>query len=164
MCQVKLSICVHCAKVFGARMKYCDTVRATMSVMDNSPFEITSSFNWSPMEGCTGLQIHHTANLDVCKDDTPRPEAPFERPAATRPSARSPYPTPMMIQRAELREQLPSPPGIRGHRAAASAPLESDFQPQMQLQVQMQAEPSTGETPTAGSPNTSWSGSTVSYY
>ncbi|KAL7924130.1 hypothetical protein ACQKWADRAFT_20796 [Trichoderma austrokoningii] len=160
MCQVTLSICIHCAKVFGAKMEYCDTVRATISVTDSSPFEITSSFNWSPMEGCTGLQIHHTANLDVCKDDTPRSEAPFERPAATRPSTRSPYPTPMAIQRAELREQLPSPPRIQRHRGVASVSLGSDLQPQMQ----MQAEPSTEETPTAGSPNSSWSGSTISYY
>ncbi|PTB40771.1 uncharacterized protein TrAFT101_005931 [Trichoderma asperellum] len=165
MCQVKLSICVHCAKVFGAKMKYCDTVQAAISVTDSSPFEITSSFNWSPMEGCTGLKIHHTANLDACKDDVSRSEAPFERPAATRPSARSPYPMPTMIQRTEIREQLPAPPGMEEHRAVASVPLGSDMQPQMQLQIQqMQAGPSTRETLTASSPNSSWSGSTVSYY
>ncbi|KAM0249889.1 hypothetical protein ACHAQJ_008828 [Trichoderma viride] len=165
MCEVKLSICVHCGKIFGAKMQYCDPVQDTMSVADSSPFEITSSFNWSPMEGCSGLQIHHTANLDACRNDLSRTEAPpFERPTAARPSARSPYPTPMTIQRTEIREQLPPLAGMEEHRGAAMMPLGSDLQTQMQLQIQMQTEPSTGDTPTAGSPSSSWSGSTVSYY
>jgi hypothetical protein len=139
-------------------MQYCDPVQVTMSVTDSSPFEITSSFNWSPMEGCSGLQIHHTANLDACRNDMSRTEAPFERPTAARPSARSPYPTAMTIQRAEIREQLPPLVGMEEHRGAAVIPLGSE------LQTQMLTEPSTGETPTAGSPSSSWSGSTVSYY
>ncbi|PTB68753.1 hypothetical protein BBK36DRAFT_1191792 [Trichoderma citrinoviride] len=165
MCEVELSICVHCGKVFAAKMKYCDPVRGKLLVADSTPFEISSSFNWSPMEGCDGLQIHPTANLDACRNDITRPEVPFDRPAAARPSARSPYPTPMALQRTDMPEQLPQAAGVEEQRqGVAMTPLGSDVQLQLQMQIQMQTEPPTGDTPTVGSPMSSWSGSTVSYY
>ncbi|EHK25415.1 uncharacterized protein TRIVIDRAFT_54879 [Trichoderma virens Gv29-8] len=164
MCEVKLSICVHCGKIFAAKMKYCDPVKGKLLVTDSTPFEINSSFNWSPMEGCGGLRIHPTANLDACRNDISRPEVPFDRPTAARPSTRSPYPTPMALQRTDLREQLPPIAGMEEHQGVAMMPLDSDVQLQLQMQIQMQTETPTGDTPTVGSPSSSWSGSTVSYY
>ncbi|KAH6609438.1 hypothetical protein Trco_002784 [Trichoderma cornu-damae] len=165
MCEVKLSICVHCGKIFAAKMNYCDPVKDALVVTDSSPFEIGSSFNWSPMEGCSGLQIYPTANLDVCRNDISRSEVPFDRPTAARPRARSPNPTPMTLRRTDIREQLPPPMGMGEHRGVGMMPLGSDVQmQQLQLQIQMQTETPTGETPTVGSPTSSWSGSTVSYY
>ncbi|KAL7939744.1 hypothetical protein V8C35DRAFT_287548 [Trichoderma chlorosporum] len=163
MCEVKLSICVHCGKIFAAKMKYCDLIKNKLLITDSTPFEINSSFNWSPMEGCGGLRIHPTANLDTCREDT-RAEVPFDRPAAARPSTRSPYPTPMALQRTEIREQLPPLAGTEEHREVTPMPLISDVQLQLQMQIQMQTETPTGDTPTVGSPSSSWSGSTVSYY
>ncbi|RFU72649.1 hypothetical protein TARUN_9609 [Trichoderma arundinaceum] len=168
MCEVKLSVCIHCAKVFAAKMQYCDPVKDALTVTDSSPFEINSSLNWSPMEGCSGLQIFHTAVLDACRNDMSRPELAFDRQAAARPSARSPYPTPMTLQRTDIREQLPRITGMDEHQGTAMMALGSDMdvETQLQMQIQMQAPSETpeGETPTAGSPTSSWSGSSVSYY
>ncbi|KAK1247261.1 hypothetical protein MKX07_002170 [Trichoderma sp. CBMAI-0711] len=167
MCEVELSICVHCGKVFAAKMKYCDPVKGKLLVVNSTPFEISSSFNWSPMEGCDGLQIHPTAILDACRSDMAGPEVPFDRPAAARPSARSPYPTPMAPQRMDMPEELPQAAGVEERRqGAAMMPLGSDVQLQLQLQMQIQTQTElpTGDTPAVGSPTSSWSGSTVSYY
>ncbi|KAH0492416.1 hypothetical protein TgHK011_007373 [Trichoderma gracile] len=165
MCEVELSICVHCGRVFAAKMKYCDPVKGKLLVANSTPFEISSSFNWSPMEGCDGLQIHPTAILDACRNDMTGPEVPFDRPAAARPSARSPYPTPMAPQRADMPEQLPRAAGVEEHRqGVATTPLGSDVQLQLQMQSQMQTEPPAGDALAVGSPTSSWSGSTVSYY
>ncbi|OTA04358.1 hypothetical protein A9Z42_0049440 [Trichoderma parareesei] len=142
MCEVELSICVHCGKVFAAKMKYCDPVKGK-------------------------LLIHPTAILDACRSDMAGPEVPFDRPAAARPSARSPYPTPMAPQRMDMPEELPQAAGVEERRqGAAMMPLGSDVQLQLQLQMQIQTQTElpTGDTPAVGSPTSSWSGSTVSYY
>jgi hypothetical protein len=93
------------------------------------------------------------------------PEVPFDRPAAARPSVRSPYPTPMAPQRTDMPEELPQAAGVEERRqGVAMTPLGSDVQLQLQMQIQTQTEPPTGDTPAVGSPTSSWSGSTVSYY
>ncbi|KAL7802235.1 hypothetical protein V8C44DRAFT_362362 [Trichoderma aethiopicum] len=165
MCEVELSVCVQCGKVFAAKMKYCDPVKGKLLVGNSTPFEISSSFNWSPMEGCDGLQIHPTAILDACRNDMTEPRVPFDRPAAARPGARSPYPTPMALQRTDMPEQLRQAAEVEEDRqGVAMTPVGSNVQLQLQMQIQMQTEPPTGDAATAGPPTTSWSGSAVSYY
>ncbi|POR35479.1 Uncharacterized protein TPAR_04304 [Tolypocladium paradoxum] len=69
MCQVELSVCKVCARMFAAQMSYCPPVDDVVGDRDPAPFDIHSSFHWSPMDGCTGLQIQPTANLGDCGSD-----------------------------------------------------------------------------------------------
>ncbi|KND91050.1 hypothetical protein TOPH_04377 [Tolypocladium ophioglossoides CBS 100239] len=88
MCQVKLSVCKVCGRVFAAQMDHCSAAAEVVKGRDPSPFNIHSSFHWSPLKGCSGLEIQPTANLGSCgpaHQDVEWDRSPWDRPHWDRP-------------------------------------------------------------------------------
>ena len=84
MCEVALIACASCKRVFKVKMIHCQPVKRLLGSTGPIRFEIRSSFNWSPLEGCSGLGIQPFIMFEPCN---------AHRSFAEPPANRSPRPT-----------------------------------------------------------------------
>lgn len=66
MCEVSLTTCIGCRRIFQVQLNHCLPIKRLLRIKESTPFKIASSFNWSPMQGCSGLQIHSTIQHSIC--------------------------------------------------------------------------------------------------